>query len=111
VSPSSASLDRLAAAGGLLVVGLLVLFALGTILGIAGAIQGAFAAIMLGAGFLGVRALLDGGVVGLSAGVLLVISGALGGWIALTGGSPFEHWPVIGPMAVGVALTYYRDRP
>lgn len=65
---------------------------------------------MGGAALLGLQAILDRSLVGLVAGSLLLVSGLGGVVVAVTGGAPFARWPIVGPMAIGLALTYYRDR-
>jgi len=110
VSETAPLIDRAVAVGGLVVVGLLFICSIGTVLGVNGAGQGALATIMGGAMLLGFQAVLDRSPVGIIAGSLLLFSGLAGVVVAVTGGAPFARWPIVGPMALGLALTYYRDR-
>ncbi len=94
---------------GLLIVGLLVVLAIATVLGIQGAGRGAIAVIMLGASLLGIQTAVEQQALGSIAAALLIVSGLGGTVVTATGGNPFQRWEIIGPMAIGLAITFWQD--
>lgn len=97
-------------AAGLAVVGLLIVLAIATLLGVPGAALAAIAVIMLGAAVLGVQTLVEEPTpVEIVAGILLMASGIAGAAVAATGGNPFDRLEVIVPMGIGLAITFLSD--
>lgn len=108
--PSSPRIAQLLGLAGVGVVFLIVLFGLGTLLGVDGAGRAVLMTAIGAAALLGIRELLlEDGPARTVAGVLLVASGTAGIASAALGNNPFDQWFILGPMAAGVAITFFVD--
>lgn len=108
--PSSSRIARLLGLAGVGVVILIVVFGFGTLLGVDGAGRAVLVTAIGAATLLGIRELLlEDGPVRTVAGVLLIVSGIAGMVSAVLGNNPFDQWFILGPMAAGVAITFFVD--
>lgn len=95
---------------GLGLVALLVVTATAAVLGAPWAWQATTIIVMAGAVLLGVRAASSRqSTLQVLAAILLLFGGSYGIVRGLVGGDPFQEWSVLGPVAIGVALTFFVD--
>lgn len=95
---------------GLGLVLVLAVTATAAVFGVPWAWQATSVVVMIAAVLLGIReGLYRGSVVQIGAAVLLVGGGGYGIVVGATGGAPFQDWTVLGPVAVGVALTFFVE--
>ena len=95
---------------GLALVALLVGTAAAAIAGVAWAWQATGIIVMATAVLLGFReAVTRHSRLQIVAAVLLLVGGSYGIAVGAAGGDPFQDWTALGPVAIGVALTFFVD--